>query len=195
MVPLKGGGLVLFPSDDTRDIAYLSAAGAAAGTDSFPWSGFRKLEYLARGIRTAVDRVTGRWAAGFIYGNGWFTFDSSPGSGSSRRFYIEPTRFPPVIKEYDAHGGVGTGLVRTPGSALDLALRADTLFVLFDGQEPDRRRKLDLYGWKSGTYLGSIRLPDPADLIGVAGHFVAVYTSQPVPTLTIYRRGPVAASP
>ncbi len=186
ITPLHGG-FALYPSDLARDIFYFNERGDTVGTDTIPWSGFRQLEYLARGLHAAVDPQTGRWVLGFMYGNGWFAFDSA-GRGSSRRYYVEPTRFPPVLKEHFADGSIGTKLVRTAGSALDMDLRGDTVFVLFDGQEPDRRRKLDSYSWQTGNYLGSILLPEPADEIGLCGRYLAVFSSRPVPKLTFYVR-------
>jgi len=186
ITPLRSG-FALYPSDLARDIFYFNERGDTVRSDLIPWGGFRELEYLSRGLRTAVDPATGRWVLGFIYGNGWFAFDTA-GRGSSRRYYVEPTRFPPVVKEYYPDGGVGTKLVRTAGSALDIDLRGDTVFVLFDGQEPDRRRKLDLYSWQTGNYLGSIRLPEPADRIGLCGRYLAVFSTRPIPKLAFYVR-------
>jgi len=174
---------VLLPSE----LRYFTSKGDSLRSDSIPWSGFEQLEQLARQSRTALDPHTGRWVLGFIYGNGWFAFDSA-GRGSARRYYVEPTRFPAVIKEYPEPGTIKTSMIRTPASALDMQLAGDTLFVLFDGQEPDRRRKVDLYSWESGKYLGSLRLPEPADNIAFYGSNVRIFSTNPVPKLAYYRR-------
>lgn len=186
IVPLPNG-FALFPEYDPRDIVYFSEQGDTTGSGTIPWGALRQVEALSRQFRTAVDPKTGRWVLGLISGNGWFAFDGT-GPGSARRFYVEPTRFPPVVRTYYERGSVGTQLVRTPASALDIQLKGDTVFILFDGQEPDRRRKVDLYSWESGKYLGSLRLPVPADNISVTGRYLGVYSSRPVPKLSFYLR-------
>lgn len=185
ITPLRSG-FALYPTDMGSDILYFDSAGEPLGSDSIPWPAFRQLEYLSRQYRTAVDRRSGRWAMGFIYGNGWFAFDSTkPASG--RRYYVEPTPFPPVVKERRGDKEI-TSLVRTTGAALDIQLVGDTVFVLFDGVAPHRRQKVDMYSWETGKYFGSFLLPEPADNIGVCGNLLAVFATNPVPKLAFYRR-------
>lgn len=183
------GGFALFPNDLPHDIYYFNTAGDTTAADSIPWSGVRQIEWISRGVRSAVDPATGRWVLAFIYGNGWFAFDTAR-HGTPRRFYVEPTRFPPVVKDFYPDGAIGTKLVRTPASALDLELRGDTLFVLFGGTAPDQRKTIDLYSYQTGNYLESWRLPEPAEEIGLCGNYLAVYTSRPVPKLSFFRRKP-----
>lgn len=179
-------GFAVYPPDQQGDIHYFSEMGDPVRVDSLRWDGYRQLESLARQHRTAVDRHSGRWAFGLIYGNGWFAFDSS-GQGSGRRYYVEPTGFPAV--ERVVHGNtIQTSLIRSPASALDLYVASDTLFVLFDGAEPLRRRKVDMYDVQTGKYYGSFQLPEPSDNIGVSGNLLAVLATNPVPHLTFYRR-------
>jgi hypothetical protein len=185
ITPIRSG-FALYPPDMGTDIHYFTPRGDTLGSGSVPWEGFRQIEYLSRQFKTAVDRRTGRWAMGFIYGNGWFAFDTA-GRGSERHYYVEPTAFPPVIKQRRENKEI-TSLVRTPGAALDIQLAGDTVFVLFDGREPDRRRKVDMYGWGSGKYYGSFLLPEPADNIGITGDLLAVFATNPVPKLAFYRR-------
>lgn len=180
-------GFILYPPDQPGDLHYFTPQGDPVRTDSLPWSGFHQLEFLSRQFRTAVDPESGRWVLGFIYGNGWFAFDSA-GHASERRYYVEPTRFPAVIKEHKERGTVITSLVRNPASALDIQLVGDTVFVLFDGQEPSRRRKVDMYSWETGKYFGSLMLPEPADNISIAGASLRVFSSYPVPKLAYYER-------
>lgn len=192
ITPLRHG-FVLYPHDPAQHMFYFDEAGAVVRADTIPWAGFRELDFLPKGLRTAVDPKTGIWVLGFIYGNGWFAFDTN-GQGTARRYYVEPTRFPPVIREQYPDGAIGTKLVRTVGSSLDLDLRGDTVFVLFDGEAPDRRRKLDMYSWKTGNYLGSLRLPEPVDDVGLCGRYLATYSSRPVPRLSFYLRDKTTAA-
>lgn len=187
MVPDAQGGASLLPPYADADILRIDSSGAVIGRDTVGWPGFHALENLSRQFRTALDPATGRWVMGFEYGNGWFAFDAA--RGSERRFYVEPTRFPPVIKEV-MNGGqaIGTKLVRSEQSGADLSLSGDTVFVLFGGKE-QRREKLDLYDWTSGHYLGSIALPGKVDYAAVSGEYVYTMASAAeTPRLSIYRR-------
>lgn len=185
ITPVKDG-FVLYPTFLPADLYYFTATGDTAGSDTIPWGG-RNLEWMSRQIRSAVDPASGQSVIGFIYGNGWFGYDTAR-RATGRRYYIEPTRFPPVIKESFPDGGIGTKLVRTPASALDLELRGDTVFVLFGGGGPEERRKIDLYSFKTGNYLKSLLLPWQAEEIGLSGRYLAVYTSRPVPRLAFFLR-------
>lgn len=185
ITPLRSG-FAVYPPDQQGDIHYFSTAGDPTGVDTLKWDGYRQLESLARQHRTAVDRRSGRWAFGLIYGNGWFAFDSA-GQGSGRRYYVEPTGFPAVERVVKGNT-IQTSLIRSPASALDLYLTADTLFVLFDGSGPLRRRKVDMYDVQTGKYYGSFQLPEPSDNIGVSGNLLVVLATNPVPHLTYYRR-------
>jgi hypothetical protein len=186
MIPRSGGGATLLPPYADADILTIDSSGVVVSRDSIAWAGYHGLEHLSRQFRTAIDPATGYWVLGFEYGNGWFGFEA--GRGSGRRYYVEPTRFPPVIKEV-MNGGqsIGTRLVRTEQSGADLSLTGDTMFVLFGGKEL-RREKLDLYEWQSGNYLGSIRLPEKVDFASVSGRYIYTITLSPIPQLRIYRR-------
>lgn len=188
IAPLPGGRFVLLPAYAARDVVYLSATGDTTASGMLPWDGYAQLELLARGHQTAVDPATGHWVFGFRYGNGWFAFNQDSGHTSVRRFYAEPTSFPPVIREMLPDGSIGTKLVRTPVSGLDLALKGDTLFVLFGGVGDLRRRVLDLFSWNSGNYLGTLRLPEPAEIVSLFGNLLVTYSSDPRPTVRVYRR-------
>lgn len=190
LAPL-GQRYAVFPPDGGADIEYFTSKGQKLGSDSLPWSGYHQLESLSRQLKAGVDRSSGHWAVGFIYGNGWFAYDSA-GKASNRRYYVEPTAFPPVIKQV-RDGALITSLVRTPFAAIDIQVVHDTVFVLFDGKEPNRRRKVDLYDWATGKYHGSFVLPETADNFGISGNLVVTYLSTPVPRLTYYRREKKAA--
>lgn len=192
IVPTRRG-FILYPPDIPGDIHYFTSTGAPERIDSLPWAGYRDLEQLARQLKTASDPHTGRWVLGFIYGNGWFAFDSM-GHSSGRRYYVEATRFPAVTRKLLEHGGVQTSMIRSPASALDIQLLGDTVYVLFDGQEPDRRRKVDMYSWETGKYFGSVKLPEPADNIAFFGRSVRVLSTLPVPKLAYYERRRAAAN-
>ncbi len=186
MVPGRDGGASLLPSYADADILHVDSTGVVVHRDTLRWDGYHALEVLSRGHRTAVDPVSGRWALGFEYGNGWFALDTNQGSG--RRYYVEPTRFPPVIKEVRNGGqSIGTKLVRSEQSGIDLSLVGDTLFVLFGGKEL-RRQVLDLYGWGSGNYFGSLRLPERVEYAAVSGPYLYTLSSNPLPQLMVYRR-------
>jgi hypothetical protein len=187
VVPAAEDRIGLVPASADADIVWLDGNGQESERDSVRWDGFRRLEYLAKAHRSALDPATGRWVLGLSYGNGWFAFGGE--GGSERRYYIEPTVFPALVRTvYDGGKAIGTKVTRTDPSAEDLSLAGDTLYVLFGGAKPDRYRKLDLYALGSGHYLGSYRLPAAADCIAVTGRWLYVLTLEPVPQLAVYQR-------
>jgi hypothetical protein len=179
-------GVSLLPAYADADILVIDTGGVVIDRDTILWPGYRQLENLSRQVHLASDPVTGRWVMGFQFGNGWFAFDAQ--GGSARRYYVEPTRFPAVVREV-SNGGqtVATKLVRGDLSGASISLSGDTVFVLFGGKDKSRE-KLDLYSWTSGNYLGSIALPEKVDDAAVAGSFIYTITSVPLPKLVVYRR-------
>lgn len=187
MIPGPGATATLLPPSAESDILTIDTTGAVVDRDTVPWSGFHQLEHLSRQFRTANDPATGRWTMGFIFGNGWFAFEGH--GGSDRRFYVEPTSFPGIVKEITNGGAtVSSKLMRGDLSASAIAMQADTFFVLFGGKKEDFRQKIDLYSWSSGRYLGSIALPSPVDDIALTGSYLFTLNSHPVPKLAVYRR-------
>jgi hypothetical protein len=186
IVPATATTVTLLPSYADADILTIDTTGTIVDRDTVPWSGYHDLETLSRQFETASDPSTGQWVMGFSFGNGWFAFEGHGGSG--RRYYVEPTRFPPVVKEVTNGGAtVSSKLVRGDLSAANIALQSDTVFILFGGKELVRQ-KLDLYSWTSGKYLGTMALPEPVDDIAVSGSFLYTMASHPVPRVVVYRR-------
>lgn len=188
MIPGPGLTATLLPPYADADILTIDSTGTVIDRDTVPWPGFHELEHLSRQFETASDPTTGRWTMGFTFGNGWLAFDEK--GGSPRRYYVEPTQFPGVVKEVSNGGAtVSSRLMRGDLSGAGFWLEADTLFVLFGGKELFRQ-KIDTYSWSSGKYLGTIALPESVDNIAIAGPLLYTLSIQPVPKLAIYRRGP-----
>ncbi|HWA15554.1 MAG TPA: hypothetical protein VG817_03920 [Gemmatimonadales bacterium] len=186
MIPGPGTTAILLPPYADADILTIDSAGRVVDRDTIPWRGFHELEHLSRQFETANDPATGRWTMGFTFGNGWLAFDQH--GGSPRRYYVEPTQFPPVIKEVSNGGAtVASRLMRGELSGAGFALQGDTVFVLFGGKELFRQ-KIDLYSWTTGKYLGTIALPESVDNIAVAGTLLYTLSVTPYPKLAIYRR-------
>lgn len=186
MAPTSNTTAVLQPRYDQADIVTIDTSGQVIDSDTVRWKGFQELEVLSKQFETANDPATGRWVLAFSFGNGWFAFEGH--GGSERRFYVEPTAFPAVVKEVTNGGAaVSTKLVRGDLSAHAVALVGDTMFVLFGGKELSRQQ-LDLYSWTSGKYLGTIALPEPVDDFAITGRYLYTLGSHPVPKLAVYRR-------
>lgn len=186
MVPVTATTATLLPSYAESDIVTIDTTGTIIDRDTVKWAGFHELESLSKQFETASDPASGRWVMGFSFGNGWFAFEGH--GGSERRYYVEPTRFPPVVKEVSNGGStVSSKLVRGDLSAANIALHSDTVYVLFGGKELVRQ-KIDLYSWSSGKYLGTILLPEPADDLAVSGPYIYTLTSHPLPKVAVYRR-------
>jgi hypothetical protein len=186
MIPGPDRTTILLPPYADADILTIDSTGTVIDRDTVPWEGFHQLEHLSRQFETASDPATGRWAMGFIFGNGWLAFEGQ--RGSARRYYVEPTSFPAVVKEVSNGGAtVSSRLMRGDVSGAGIALQADTVFILFGGKELFRQ-KIDMYSWTSGNYLGTIALPEPVDNIAVSGPYLYTLASVPIPKLVIYRR-------
>lgn len=186
MVPGPAASAILLPPYADADILTIDTTGVVIDRDTIAWAGYHELEHLSRQFETANDPATGRWAMGFSFGNGWLAFDEH--GGSARRYYVEPTLFPAVVKEVSNGGAtVASRLMRGDVSGSGIALQADTVFVLFGGKELFRQ-KIDLYSWTSGKYLGSIKLPERVDNIAVSGPYLYTLTAVPIPKLVVYRR-------
>jgi hypothetical protein len=186
IVPGSNMTVTLMPAYADADIMTIDTTGTVIDRDTIPWAGFHELERLSKQFHTASDPVTGRWAMGFTFGNGWFGIEGR--RISDRRYYVEPTLFPAVIKDVSNGGAtISSQLVRGDLSGANIALKGDTLFVLFGGKERFRQT-IDLYNWTSGTYLGSIALPESVDDIALGGQYLYTLASHPVPRFVVYRR-------
>ena len=162
---LSSGAYVLkvfVTSTDDRSApwAIVSRDGHLLGAPSVPWEGFAQrasIELTGHLVATSRDD---RWIFGFGTGNGWFVFDSLLSVGTHP--YVEHTDFPVSVSQSDGNATRTSFPTRPIVSANSLAVRQDTLIVLFGGLTSDRYRVLDKYDIESGSYLSSLRLPHSA---------------------------------
>jgi hypothetical protein len=179
MIPLGAG--------PPADVVTIDQSGVAVARDSVPWDGYRQLSDFGRQQVVSADQLgSGRWVQAFYYGNGWFAWDQA-GSRSGRRYFIEPTVFPSLIRER-LPDGYGEKLIYTEPSARQISLIGDTVFVRFGGKGERAGRQLDLYAWESGNYLASVELPDDIEWAEVAPGWLFTYGTEPAPVIRAYRR-------
>lgn len=148
----------------------VSRSGQAEGPVSVPWHGFLTMSPMQTTGHMASTRSSGRqtgaeWVFGFALGNGFFVFGDE---GAEPHPYVRHGNFPEIAMSPPPGGGRGFQMTyatgRPPTLTRDLAVRADTLFVLA-GNHWD----LDRYSLATGSYLDTVRLPLPARYIAMAG--------------------------
>lgn len=135
-------------------------------TIAFPWSGFEKINDLARQGVIGIDRHSARWVFAFLLGDGWFAFDGRsvlPFNGRN----IEHTEFPAVV-ETVSRGSKGAELAHSPYAAKYVALSGPLVSVWFGGVSENADRIVDQYEFSSGHYAGSLLLPTRPAAVSIA---------------------------
>jgi len=154
--------------------ALLSADGDLLEAIEPPWEGFADKPFLELVGRAIAVRGTDRWVYSFDTAGEWIVFDGAEVVG--RYPHIEPLPFSGTLVTETPTGGVMTSYDGSPThTTLDLAVREDTLFVLFHGATEHRGRVVDRYDVNSGDYLGSVLLPGRASGVAV-GDDGRIYT-------------------
>ena len=103
-----------------------------------------------------------RWVFGFKLGNGFFVGRNNSVLGAYP--YVEHVDFPTLVFVNNTLRHVE----RPVGAALDLAVSADTLYVVPSGGIY-RFRFLDLYDLRSGDYIMTRAVPGVLRAVAVAG--------------------------
>lgn len=146
--------------------ALLSSDGDLLEAVEPPWEGFVDKPFLELVGQAIAVRGTNRWVYSFDTAGEWIVFDGAKVVG--RYPHIEHLPFSRTLITEAPTGGVMTSYDGSPThTTLDLAVREDTLFVLFQGATEHRGRILDKYDVNSGDYLGSVLLPGRASGVAV----------------------------
>jgi hypothetical protein len=77
-----------------------------------------------------------------------------------------------------------------PAGARSVSPSGARIYVLFGGRSPLRYRLLDTYDARSGSYEGSLVLPEPARRALVVGSVVIALVASPSPGIQIWRAAP-----
>ncbi len=161
-------------------VAYLGGPWALLSNDGKflqriepPWEGFADKPFLELVGQAISVRGTDRWVYSFDTAGEWIVFED--GEVVERYAHIEHVPFANVMVTDTEHGG---SLARYDGNpthtTAGLAVRKDTLFVLYFGTTEHSGRVVDKYDINTGDHLGSLLLPDKASGVSF-GHDGTVY--------------------
>ena len=153
-----------------------------------PWEGFADKPFLEVVGQAIPVRGSNRWVYSFDAAGEWIVFDGAEILG--RYAHIEHVPFPEMLITRTENGGT---MVSYEGSApittADLAVRRDTLFVLYHGTTEYSGRVMDKYDIDTGDYLGSVLFPSRTTgvALGDDGIVYAVSDSPLFPTVAALR--------
>lgn len=190
LVPLSGGDALLVVLDGRRPLVRLAPDGRVLERMPFPWSGYARLHPMSAQVVLGNDPASGRWAAAFSMGDGFFAFDAS-GRLAYRGRFVEPIGFPEVV-EHRSGSRLGatesvTTLADPDFAAASVTLSARRVYVLFRGRTEHRGRIVDAYDLADGGYLESLLLPRPVAQIAYGGGNLYATFNDPLPTLVAWR--------
>lgn len=191
-VPLPGGESLFLTMDSAQPLVRLSDGGEVLRRSAFPWPAYTRLPAMTAQMETASDPLSGRWAAAFSFGDGFFVFSGERWEGYRGR-YAEPVRFAATRVRSGRSAGrtyTETRLRPEDWGALSIALAPDRLFILFAGRSEHRGRIVDTFAPADGRYLGSFLLPRVASGIAYADGIFYVLRRDPVPVLRALRANP-----
>ena len=138
--------------------AVLSNDGAFLHRIEPPWEDFADKHFLETVGQAIPVRGTDRWVYSFDTAGEWIVFDGDEVEG--RYPHIEHVPFSKVKVSNTEHGGSRASYDGRPiHTTADLAVRKDTLFVLFFGATKNRGRVMDKYDINTGDYIGSVLFP------------------------------------
>ena len=135
----------------------LSNEGDLLETIDPPWEGFAEKHFLELVGQAIPVRGTDRWVYSFDAAGEWIVFDGADVQG--RYPHIERVPFAEVMVTNTERGSRASYKDRPIHTTADLAVRKDTLFVLYWGTTENSGRVMDKYDVNTGAYLGSVELP------------------------------------
>lgn len=128
-----------------------------------------------------------RWSGSMVLVSAGAEAQMSPG--------VEQVPFPEV-RARSAPGGGGRTIVRIDPKAVKgargVAILADTIYVIFEGQGPNAGKTLDRYSAWDLSYLGSLLLPSATESVAVTPGALYVLQSDPVSAIIRYEVRPGA---
>lgn len=186
LIPLGGGDALLAVDRTDTPFVRIRQDGSVVGTRTFPWRGYRDLNFLAAQFTSATLPGTGSWVAAMQMGDGFFAFRSTGWSGYHGS-YVERVTFPEVQEDRTGNGVATHFKVPPTRAGESVTMSPDRLYVLFGGTGPYARRIVDTYSLADGRYLLSIVLPHRVDAIGWGDGGLYVVYNTPYPTLAYWR--------
>ncbi len=176
-------------------VAYLDGPWALVSNDGeflelieSPWEEFADKHFLELVGQAIPVRGTNRWVYSFDAAGEWIVFDG--GEVQGRYPHIEHVPFAKVVVTNTENGGSRASYEgEAPITTADLAVRNDTLFVLYYGTTENSGRVMDKYDISTGDYIGSVLFPTRTTGVtfGDDGIVFAVGDSRLFPTVTALR--------
>ena len=186
VAPLDNGNFAV--GHFTGPWALLSNDGEFVERIEPPWEGFADKPFLELVGQAIPVRGSDRWVYSFDAAGEWIVFDG--GDVQGRYPHIEHVPFPEVLVTKTENGATMVSYEgRPPITTADLAVKQDTLFVLYYGTTEYSGRVIDKYDVNTGDYLGSVLFPSRATGVafGDNGIVFAVSDSPLFPTVTALR--------
>lgn len=153
-----------------------------------PWEGFADKPFLEVVGQAIPVRGSNRWVYSFDAVGEWVVFDA--GDVLGRYPHIEHVPFAEVKATRLENGGTMVSYEGNPPiTTAGLAVRRDTLFVLYFGTTEYSGRVMDKYDTATGDYLGSVLFPSRTTGVALGDEDI-VYTvsdSPLFPTVTALR--------
>lgn len=191
VLPLGDSRYVLATNDSMHPFAVLDSTGAVVERTSIPWKPFASLDPLAR--QGVIAQGGGNlWIYAFTMGDGWFVFDGTTAQGQPGR-YVEHTDFPAVVQTRNGNSVTTQMEKYVPCSACSVSVDDSVFYVHFGGYSPAQKRLVDRYAISDRRYLGSYRLPAPANAVTVFGG--RAYVLQSDTTTQLFALTPRASAP
>lgn len=153
-----------------------------------PWEGFADKPFLEVVGQAIPVRGSNRWVYSFDAAGEWIVFDGGVVQG--RYPHIEDIPFPEVLVTKTENGATMVSYEGSPPiTTAGLAVRQDTLFVLYFGTTEYSGRVMDKYDIDTGDYLGSVLFPGRTTGVALGDDDIvyAVSDSPLFPTVTALR--------
>lgn len=195
-VPRPGDQALFLDARADRPLVRVDREGRVVARRELPWPRFRELGRLAGQAILAPHRGAGGWSAVFALGDRFLSFDGRDRL-THHGWFAERVAFPEVRLRRSG-GPVGrrsvTRRIVDPSfAAVSVTSSPGRLHVHFAGRTELAYRVLDSFRQRDGRYLGSVRLPRPAEEIALGGEMLYMAYSDPYPTLEAWR--PAGSSP
>jgi hypothetical protein len=186
IIPLPGDEAYVLVPDPQAPLVRIAADGTVLERRSFPWNRYGEFHYLATQSIMAVEPRSGRWAAAFQVGDGFFTFNGREPSGGRHRF-VEAVTFPEVVQERSKGRTVTRASHRPTFAAMSVTASPERLYVLFAGTSGNATRIVDSYSLADGSYVESYLLAEDVKSIAWNDGGLYVIQDDPFPALAALR--------
>lgn len=185
-VPLAGDEAYVLVPDPQAPLVRVSAEGKVLERRSFPWKRYGEFAFLATQSIVTSEPGSGRWAAAFQVGDGFFTFNGLEPRGGRHRF-VEPVTFPEIVQERTKGRTVTRAARRPTFAAMSVTTSPERLYVLFAGTSGNANRIVDSYSLADGGYVESYLLPEKVQSIAWNDGGLYVIQDDPFPALASLR--------